>query len=144
MPRSFVTLIALCSLLTHAAIGVGSGAVLCIKGSDAGCGAAPVTTACTCNCVEEAPPARTLIQLCTPCHDECNDCVEVDLPDESTPAVVTQVQVPTAALLTMAWEVPDVISEPTPALPVIGWNTGPPDRAPLPGALIVESTILLL
>ena len=81
MQRTMATCLALVALLTQALVSAAPHAVLCIKGGGGMCGTMAVTSECSCCCAAEPESAQPVIRLCTPCHDRCDDCIEVDLPD---------------------------------------------------------------
>jgi len=145
MLRLVIVILAIVAMLTQSVLGVAPGAVLCIRGVNDVCGIAPVAPACTCCCAEEAAPQDTVIRLCTPCRDECNDCIEIDLPDETVPTTIGPDRIPALAFLMQAYHIEHAISSPMAvAKPTFAVGTGPPELRRSPDALIVSSTILLL
>ena len=144
MFRHFATMIALWTLLTQAVLGGAlPGAVLCIKAGEGPCAPAPEAHECSCCCGAEETPASTTILVCTPCHEGCGDCVEVDLPNELF-AAAAPVALPGLAVMAMAVQMtPSFNSAWTNVAPAC-YGTGPPELRRCPDALIVASTILLL
>ena len=139
-----VIMIALWSLLTQALLGSGmQSAVLCIKGGDS-CGTEKaVASSCECCCANEVEVVRTTIRLCTPCDDECGDCIEVDLPRETLAAAAPD-RLPDAASVDVPIPMQTVFVENAPATGTSAQGAGPPGLAARLTAPVLASTHLLL
>jgi hypothetical protein len=144
MFRHVATMIALWALLTQALLGSAlPGTVLCIKGGEAICGPAPTSNECSCCCGETESPPSTVILVCTPCHEDCGDCVEVDLSDHPFAASAAD-RLPVEVSLGLAFHALNSISSAQTETAAALQGTGPPQARRHPDALIVASTILLL
>jgi hypothetical protein len=144
--RTVVTIFALVAVLTQAVLGSAlPGAVLCIKQGSKACSPAPRGAVVHCCCSgAEVNDLSLHVQLCAPCHDECDDCIEVPLPQETLRAGIEIGCHDDLAFLAMArlllCSPGDVCVEPAPMLQA----TGPPDVIGCAHADVVASTILRL
>jgi hypothetical protein len=142
MHRHLVMLLALWSLLTQTLVAGAPGAVLCITASEGACAVAAQPGVCAC-CAEAPESPRTMMRLCTPCHDSCGDCIEVGLPRE-TSAATASTMLPALTMLGLAFAREHAISVVSEALPAARHGAGPPERHLRSEALIITTTILLV
>lgn len=153
MRRSFVQYVALIALLIQGAFGsVAPVAVLCMSygscGTSIGAEVSPTScgmkSCCQLHPQEVHAAARPVIAIASPCDDDCQNCVDIALPDldlASMDRVDNQAKdlCPTSLPAVMAGE---HIERSVPLL--FQTATGPPERLACLHAPIIRSTRLLI